>query len=490
MQIQQQALVNFILSMSKQPGITSSDVMLAVTTISFDIAGLELYLPILFGARIVIATQETSINPELLIRKIEDCQPTILQATPVTFRMLNSSQWGGLKKLKILCGGEALPKELAFDLIDKCGELWNMYGPTETTVWSTVEKVAVDATDKTGYVNLGRAIDNTCIYVLNSELQPVPVGYPGELFIGGDGLAKGYFNLPEMTSEKFLPDPFSPKPGARMYRTGDLVQQTGNGKLEFLNRVDSQVKIRGFRIELGEIESALSQYPSMNDNVVIVREDTPGDKRLIAYIVKKENQNTDIAQLRQYMKTKVPDYMVPSAFVFIDQFPLTPNGKIDRKVLPAPFEAEENSTKEYIEPQTEIEKKLAAIWSEVLKLNRIGIDENFFEIGGHSMIAVTLMIKIEKELGIRLPLAILFDYSNIRDMALFIEKKNEPVKWSSLVPIRAKGSKRPLYMVHGQDSICCFIPLLCRIWIPTSPFSDCRPKDWTGWTNPLTPSKE
>jgi acyl carrier protein len=314
-----------------------------------------------------------------------------------------------------------------------------MYGPTETTVWSTVEKVSVDENDKTGYINLGKPIDNTFVYVLNTEFQPVPIGYPGELFIGGDGLAKGYFNLPEMTRDRFLPDPFSGRAGDRMYRTGDLVQQTEEGKLEFLNRVDSQVKIRGFRIELGEIESALTQFPTIGDNVVIVREDTPGDKKLVAYIIKKENQETDLPELRKYLRTKIPDYMVPSAFVFIDQFPLTPNGKIDRKVLPSPQDSAQPEEKEYVAPITDTEIKLAAIWCEILKAKRVGVDENFFEIGGHSMIAVTLMVKIEKEMGVRLPLAILFDHSTVRDMALVLDKKTEPINWGSLVPIRAKG---------------------------------------------------
>lgn len=447
--IEHRSMVNFLASMGKKPGIIASDVMLAITTISFDIAGLELFLPILNGSRIVITTQETSMNPELLIKKIEECQPTFLQATPVTFRMLNSTSWTGSKKLKILCGGEALPKELALDLISKCGELWNMYGPTETTVWSTVEKVTVDHADRIGYVNLGRPIDNTTIYVLNSEFQPAPLGIPGELFIGGDGLARGYHNLPELTREKFLPDPFSEIEGSRMYRTGDLVVQTEDGKLEFLNRVDSQVKIRGFRIELGEIESAISQFPSIRDNVVVVREDTPGDQRIIAYIIRKLEIDTDISELRMFLKTKVPDYMVPSSFVFIEQFPLTPNGKIDRKAFPRPEDNQQDSKITHVEPQTEMERKLALIWCEVLKVNRIGIDEGFFDIGGHSMLAITLMIKIEKELGIRFPLSTLFNNSTIREMADFFGKEDIPVKWGSLVPIKTQGSKRPLYLVHG-----------------------------------------
>ena len=448
-QLEHYSFVNFICSMAKEPGITADDVMLAVTTISFDIAGLEMFLPVLNGARIFVASQETSMNPDLLIQKITESKATILQATPVTFRMLNSAEWSGAKGLKILCGGEAMPKELAYDLIGKCGELWNMYGPTETTVWSTIEKVEVDENDKIGYINLGKPIDNTFIYVLNTEFQPVPIGYPGELFIGGDGLARGYFNLPAMTQEKFLPDPFAEEPGARMYRTGDLVQQTENGKLEFLNRVDSQVKIRGFRIELGEIESAISQYSTIKNNVVIVREDTPGDKKLVAYIIKGEAGDIDIAELRVFLKTKIPDYMVPSAFVFIEQFPLTPNGKIDRKVLPSPVEADPQQSKSYVAPKTETEIKLAEIWSDILKIKQIGTDEDFFEIGGHSMVAVTLMVKIEKALGVRLPLAILFDNSTIHDMGVLIDQKSEQVSWGSLVPIRSKGSKKPLYLVHG-----------------------------------------
>ncbi len=447
--IEHRSLVNFLTSMSKKPGINSSDVMLAVTTISFDIAGLELFLPILNGSKVVMATQETSMNPELLIKKIDECQATLLQATPVTFRMLNSAGWTGSKKLRILCGGEALSKELALDLNSKCAELWNMYGPTETTVWSTVEKVTFDHSGDTGYVNLGRPIDNTFIYVLNSELQPVPIGIPGELYIAGDGLARGYYNLPELTREKFLPDPFSGIDGSRMYRTGDLVQQTVEGKLEFLNRVDSQVKIRGFRIELGEIESALAQYQTIRDNVVIVREDSPGDKRIISYIIRQEEMETDISELRMFLKTKVPEYMVPSSFVFIGQFPLTPNGKIDRKALPKPEDTQLESKSIYVEPQTEMERKLERIWCEILKLKRIGTDEGFFDIGGHSMLAVTLMIKIEKELGIRIPLATLFNHSTIREMADFFEKKDRPVNWGSLVPIKTQGRKRPLYLVHG-----------------------------------------
>ena len=484
-QIQQRALVNFICSMAKKPGIKADDIMLAVTTISFDIAGLELYLPILYGATIAIATQETSMNPELLIQKIEATGATILQATPVTFRMLNSAEWIGAKGLKILCGGEAMPKELSYDLIRKCGELWNMYGPTETTVWSTVEKVEVDENDKTGYVNLGKPIDNTYIYVLNTEFQPVPIGYPGELFIGGDGLAKGYFNLPVMTNDKFLPDPFSGIPGSRMYRTGDLVQQTEAGKLEFLNRVDSQVKIRGFRIELGEIESALAQYPTTTDSVVIVREDTPGDKKLVAYIVKKEKQETDIPELRVYLKTKIPDYMVPSAFVFIDKFPLTPNGKIDRKALPSPMEAVPQEDKVYLAPQTETEKKVASIWCEVLKSKQIGIDENFFEIGGHSMLAVTLMVKVEKELGVRLPLASLFDHVTIQDMAKLLEKETGSIKWSSLVPIKSKGTKKPLYLVHGAGLNLLLYTTIVSHLDPEQPVYGLQAKGLDGVDEPL-----
>jgi len=489
-QVEHRSLVNFMESMKRKPGITSNDIMLAVTTISFDIAGLELYLPILNGATTIIASHETTMNPDFLIKRIDDCHPTIIQATPVTFRMLISAGWKGLKKLKILCGGEALPKKLVIELVRKCDELWNMYGPTETTIWSTMEKVELSENDYTGYVNLGHPIDNTFLYVLNSEFQPVPVGYPGELFIGGDGLARGYYHLPELTKEKFLPNPFSEKAGARIYRTGDLVQLMENGRLEFLNRIDSQVKIRGFRIELGEIESILAQHASIKDNVVIVREDNPGDKRLIAYIILKDTGEPELTDLRQFLKAKLPDYMIPSTFIKMEKFPLTPNGKVDRKSLPSPLEVSPQTEKINIAPQTELEEKLLRIWSEVLHLKSIGTNENFFDIGGHSMIAVTLMVKIEKELGVRLPLATLFEQSNIHDMAELLENMVTPPKWGSLVPIKPKGNKRPLYLVHGAGLNLLLYNTIVSHLDPDQPVYGLQAKGLDGEDEPLDTLQE
>lgn len=252
-----------------------------------------------------------------------------------------------------------------------------------------------------------------------------------------------------------------------------------------MNRVDSQVKIRGFRIELGEIESALTQWKTIKDNVVIVREDTPGDKKLVAYIIKKDQGETDLAELRQFLKTKIPEYMVPTAFVFIEQFPLTPNGKIDRKVLPSPQEVAPQEAKAYAEPKTEIEKKLAKIWEDVLKVPRIGIDENFFEIGGHSMLAVTLMVKIEKELGTRLPLSVLFDHSNIEAMAKLLDKREDQVSWGSLVPIRSKGSKKPLYLVHGAGLNLLLYTTIVAHLDPDQPVFGLQAKGLDGVDEPL-----
>ena len=281
-QLEHRNVVNFLCSMRREPGMTDSDVLVAVTTLSFDIAGLELYLPLLAGGRLVVASREATLDGRLLMQLLKESGATIMQATPTTWRVLFESGWEGDPKLKVLVGGEALPADLARQLARSCGPVWNMYGPTETTIWSSVYKVE-GKDDK--LVPIGKPIANTALYVLDAKCQPVPVGTEGELYIGGEGLARGYFEREELTAEKFVPDPFSFLPDARMYRTGDVARYRPDGNVEFLGRIDHQVKIRGFRIELGEIEAVLEQHDSVNQAVVIAREDTPGDKRLVAYLV-------------------------------------------------------------------------------------------------------------------------------------------------------------------------------------------------------------
>ena len=350
-EIQHQALVNFLYSMRERPGLTPQDVLLSVTTISFDIAGLELFLPLIVGACVVIVSREVALDGRRLMEQLERSGATVMQATPATWRMLIDAGWSGKKDLNILCGGEALSRELASELLERGASLWNLYGPTESTIWSTLYRVEnVD-----GAVPIGRPIANTEIYILDADLKPVPIGVPGELHIGGAGLARGYLNRPELTAERFIANPFSDGSQARLYKTGDLARYRADGNIEHLGRLDHQVKIRGFRIELGEIESVLSQHPGVRQSVVMAREDKPGDKRLVAYIVPNLGSNSNTSELRNFLKSKLPEHMVPAAFVELGALPLTPNGKIDRGALPVPEHSHFLETP-YAPPRTAVEE--------------------------------------------------------------------------------------------------------------------------------------
>ena len=283
-EIPHRALVNFLYTMRERPGLDENDVLLAVTTLSFDIAGLELYLPLVTGARVVIASQEASADPRALMELMDEFGVTVMQATPTTWRMLINAGWQGRTGLKVLCGGEALPLGLADDLVARDAELWNMYGPTETTIWSTVAPI----TSRGVPLTIGRPIGNTTLYILDDVLKPVPIGVAGELYIGGAGLARGYRDRPDLTAERFIPNPFAESPGNRLYKTGDLAQYRADGNVEYLGRIDDQVKVRGFRIELGEIETVLARHEAVSAAVATVREDEPGDPRLVAYVISKD----------------------------------------------------------------------------------------------------------------------------------------------------------------------------------------------------------
>jgi thioesterase domain-containing protein/acyl carrier protein len=343
----------------------------------------------------------------------------------------------------VLCGGEALLPDLAQDLLSRCGELWNMYGPTETTVWSTIHQV----TSAEGIMPIGRPIANTKVYVLDAQRNLVPPGNVGELYIGGDGLARGYWLREELTRERFVPSPFVP--GARLYRTGDLARFLADGTLECLGRVDSQVKLRGFRIELGEIEALLSSHPAIQQCAVIAREDTPGDKQLVAYFETRTTPAPTAADLRAYVEKDLPIYMVPAVFVAMVKLPLTPNGKVDRKSLPAP--AQQASVKnDYVAPRDATEQLLAQIWANVLKVKRVGLHDNFFGLGGHSLLAVRITVEIEKRAGMRLPLATLLQAPTIAELAEILRKSESTPSWSSLVPLRASGTRPPLFFMHSH----------------------------------------
>ena len=392
-QIPHSAVVNFLNSMRKKPGLTSEDTLLAVTTLSFDIAGLELYLPLVCGARLLLVTRETTQAGEKLKEVLETKGVTAMQATPATWRLLLAAGWLGHRDLKILCGGEALPRDLANQLLGACGSLWNVYGPTEATIWSTLDQVG-----GAGPITIGRPLDNTEIYLVSSRFKPVPVGVPGELLIGGAGLSRGYRGRPDLTAERFVPHPFAElrqEPGARLYRTGDLARHLADGRVEFLGRIDHQVKVRGFRIELGDIETALDRHPAVAQAVVVAREDSPGNKQLAAYLVTAAGAGKpEVSDLRAYLKEKLPEYMVPAVFTFLPAMPLTPNGKVDRRALPAPDRS--TAAREYVAPRDDKERFFCELWQELLGLERVGINDDFFELGGDSLLVIRVVTRANK----------------------------------------------------------------------------------------------
>ena len=410
--VEHRAVVNFLSSMRTAPGISDRDRLLAVTTLSFDIAGLEIYLPLIAGAQLTIAPQTAVVDGAALVRLIRESNATIMQATPVTWRLLVDSGWDGLPRLKMLCGGEALSRELANRLLLAGGELWNLYGPTETTIWSTIHRVD----SRTGPVPIGKPIANTHTYVCDENRQLVPAGIAGELYIGGDGLAREYFRRPEMTAEQFVADPF--RPGYRMYRTGDLVRRLPDGNLEYLGRQDRQVKLRGFRIEPGEIEAALEQQPGVGQALVELREDVPGDQRLTAYLVSATRGDVQI--LRQALAARLPAYMVPSAFVFLDAFPLTPSGKVDRKALPLPS-APPIDLASPVSGGESTQNQLAAIWRAILSVSEVGPHDDFFALGGHSLLTVQLQSRIRQQFSRELSIAQLFQRSTIAALAELLD---------------------------------------------------------------------
>lgn len=410
--VTQKSLSNFLLSMQEAFSLGEEDRLLAVTTVAFDISALELYLPLISGAQIVIAKKETIREPQALAQMIENFDINIMQATPTLWHALVTSEPEKLRGLRVLVGGEALPSGLLQELQDLHCSVTNLYGPTETTIWSAA---AFLEEGLKGVPPIGKPIWNTQVYVLDNGLQPVPPGVVGELYIAGTGLARGYFHRPDLTAERFVADPYGP-PGTRMYRTGDQARWRADGSLDYIGRADHQIKIRGFRIELGEIDAVLANHPHIEQAAVVVREDQPGDKRLAAYVV--ADAAIDTAELRRYMRASLPDYMVPSAFVEMDELPLTPNGKLDRKALPAPDFSTSVSDRAPRTPQEEI---LCDLFAEVLGLARVGIDDSFFELGGHSLLAARLMSRIREVMGAELGIAKLFDEPTVAGLAAHLD---------------------------------------------------------------------
>ncbi|MGB0598429.1 MAG: amino acid adenylation domain-containing protein [Rubripirellula sp.] len=433
--ISHRSAVNFLHSMQQEPGFRSEDVLLAVTTLSFDISILELFLPLISGGRVVIASREDSIDGPTLSRLIESSSATVMQATPATWQMLLEVGWRGNERLKLLCGGEALSPELASSLLDRCGELWNMYGPTETTVWSTLARIS----DRETPITVGRPIANTQIHILDPQQQQTPIGVRGELHIGGEGLADGYWRRPDLTSEKFIANPLNDEDSPRLYKTGDLASWRADGTIEIFGRIDHQVKIRGHRIELGEIESALNDLPGVARSAVALREDRPGDQKLVAYAVMADpNGNPlDYREIREKLQQRLPNYMVPSAFVVLDALPQTPNGKLDRRRLPVPELYASSDL--FVAPRNQIESDLARIWQEIFQIERVGIYDDFFELGGHSLLAVKLVSQIHSHFQINVHLKTVFQAQTIAEMADII------------IAIKGANQDNPLLAGLGSD---------------------------------------
>jgi len=425
-QIIHRALVNFLYAMRQSVGLDPQDKLLAVTTLSFDIATLELYLPLITGAQVILASREMALDALQLLDKIKTSGATVMQATPATWQLLLNVGWQKTENFKILCGGEALPRLMAEQLLQRGDSVWNLYGPTETTVWSTVYQVQAQVgEDKTAAELIGRPLINTQLYILDEDLQPTPIGVHGQLYIGGDGLARGYLNRPELTSERFIPNPFSQHADSRLYLTGDLVRYRLDGNIEYISRIDHQVKIRGYRIEIGEIESRLRQHEAVSEAVVVAQDFPPGSKNLIAYVVLKSTQTeTSSEQLLTHLRQTLPDYMVPVLLITLDAMPLTPNGKVDRRSLPLP-EAKDTAQfqqqKAQISADMPVEQALTLMWSSLLRREHIGLHEKFFEIGGDSLLATELILQIRDTLGIQLPVSKLFEFSTISKLSHVIE---------------------------------------------------------------------
>ena len=439
-QVTHRALYNFLHSMQSEPGFAQVDSLLAVTTISFDIAGLELFLPLITGGRVVIASRDTAVDGRALQKAVSQHGITTMQATPVTWRVMLETGWKPPPTFAALCGGEALPVDLSASLTRAGVSLWNLYGPTETTIWSAVRRVLDSAQTDNSVEPIGHPILNTQLYVLNRHFYPQANKLPGELYIGGEGLARGYLKRPALTADSYRPDPFGQTPGTRLYRTGDLVAWSEDQTLQFLGRIDHQVKIRGYRIELGEIEFRLRQHSNTKEAVVIARTGTSDSSaRILAYLTVRDSVAHSDKELRIFLKEVLPEYMVPAHILMLEAFPLTPNEKIDRKALPEPESLAQLSSSSTA-PQRQSEKLIGDIWSQVLRRTTINIDDNFFDLGGHSLLLSRVNEELQRQLERDIPLIHLFEYPTIRSLSNWIDQNNIAQE----VPERLKNTHKVL----------------------------------------------
>ncbi|MFD4789041.1 amino acid adenylation domain-containing protein [Streptomyces sp. NPDC058459] len=470
-QIPHGALLNLLLSFGRDLEISSADRLLAVTSLSFDIAALEVYLPLITGAELVLAP-DIAVDGPRLRAFLEEAGATLMQATPSSWRLLVEAGLQADPGLRVISGGEALPEDLAAELTSRFPAVWNAYGPTETTIWSCLQRVLPGAP-----VTLGGPVANTRVYVLDASYALVPDGVAGDLYIAGDGLARGYLGRAELTADRFLPDPFASVPGARMYRTGDVARRLLSGELEFLGRSDHQVKVRGFRIELGEVESVLARRPGVGRVVVVAREDRPGVKRLAAYLT-AEGEAPSAADLRAAVAAELPEYMVPGAFVVLDSFPLTPNGKIDRNQLPAPGR-EETAAGAFVAPRTPTEEALAEVFRDVLGLERVGVHDAFLDLGGDSISALRVIMRLPDLTDVEVPVAALIEGGTVEKLSRIIDGEQEALT-SVLVPLRTTGERPPVFFVHPLGGSVFSYSELVEVLHPEQPFYAVQAPEYAG----------
>ena len=444
-------LTNVILGLQSIIGFTQKDKLMMVTTIIFDLAQADIFLPLITGGELVLTDEETAKTGVSLLSKIDKHKITYLQATPVTYKIMLDAGWDNKRNIQLTCCGEPLPKDLAIKLKERGTSLYNMYGPTENTIYASYAKI----NDVMNDITIGKPFPNTAIYILDSDQKPLPIGIPGELYIGGEGTAVGYLADQQVTDTKFISIPDLDPIAKRFFKTGDIGYYNAEGNIVFLGRKDNQVKIRGLRIELEEIEYHLRNIPDIKDAAVIVRDDTtPGTKTLVAYVITRtpglaKPDKQELVNWRSALEAVLPAYYIPNIFIRLEKMPLTASGKIDRLHLPQPDLAL-LSHKDFVTPITELEKQLAHIWAETLGLVAVSVTDNFFELGGHSLIAIQLMSRVRKEIGRKLPISVLFQYPTVQKLAKLIEFDNHSDRWKVLVPIKPTGSKPPLYVIHGD----------------------------------------
>ena len=441
-EVEHRNVVSFLRAMQQEPGLTANDTLLAVTTLSFDIAGLEIWLPLSVGARVIIASQADVLDGTRLIDLIEKHGITMLQATPASWRLLLDA---GLKRapdLKALCGGEAMPRDLAAALIPRVKELWNMYGPTETTIWSTLERMC----DVSGPISIGHPIANTRAFVLEPSGQLAPIGVAGELCISGEGIARGYRKRPELTSEKFVTITLPNGGNERVYRTADMARFLADGRLELLGRSDHQVKVRGYRVELGEIEAILATVAGVKTCVVVKQELSSGDERLVGYVTLRQGASFEAEKARAILRLKLPEYMVPNLFAVLAELPMTPNNKIDRKALPAPLAPQTLPDTPEDTLMTPQERRVAELWRNVLRIERVRLNDNFFDLGGHSLLLVKLHADLKREFAIDFPLVELFQLTTVATQA------NRLSSNSTSNDALARARTRAQRQLHGSIS--------------------------------------